>query len=119
MKMVNTTRALAVLAAGFATQAAVAGSHQNSLDACKAAAMEAEDGEARVRLSSLERRGSQYRFWLDVYATDASGQKERKRAYCTAKGSNVQDLVSSEGKWDRTSKREVVEEVESRMASSS
>lgn len=118
MKIVSTARVLAVLAAGFATQAAVAGSHQNSLDACKAAAMEAEGGEARVRLSSLERRGSQYRFWLDVWSTGENGTKERKRAFCTAKGSNVLDLVSSNGEWDRTSKRQVANEVESRLASS-
>ena len=106
-----------VVAAMLGAQAALAGSHQPSLDACKVAVAEAQGNDARVRLSSLERRGSEYRFWLDVWATAENGDRERNRAYCTARGSNVMDVVTSSGKWDRASKRQVAQEVESRLAS--
>ena len=116
MNILSSARRLAVIVACLASHSALAGPHQASLEACRAAAIEAEEDQTRVRLSSLERRGGQYRFWLNLWTTGDDGQQQRKRAYCTAKGRKVLNLVSSQGKWDSASKREVAREVDARSA---
>lgn len=117
MKTLKIAQTLAVAGALVAAApAAMAGSYKNSLNACKDAIAQDQGEDARVRMSSIDRKGRQYDLFLDVYVPAADGSEERMRAYCAAKGSKVLELVQAEGAWDKQSKREVAASVRERLA---
>jgi len=110
MKIFNVISALALT---LSMSSALAAAHDKSLDACKAATLSSV-GDAKVRLADLERSGKTYDFWLDVFVTGTD--TPRMRSYCKVKGRTVLDLVTGEGTWGKSAKREVARQAKQRIA---
>lgn len=108
-------KVVSTLLLGLSMSSVLAAPHDKSLEACRAATLDAV-GDAKVRLSDLDRKGKTYNIWLNVVIAEETGAKQH-RAFCKAKGRNVLDLVTMEGTWNKSSKREAAQQATRRLAS--
>ena len=71
---------------------------------CKAAVTEAQGNtEAKASLMKIKPRGSSYETWFNI----SDGESDFK-SYCFIKRGEIQELVTTEGRWTRNPKRPAV-----------
>ena len=92
---------IAFVMLNFVAVQAWAATADSVVQSCKAAIAEAE-GSAynRASLKRIKPRGSSYEVWFNI----SDGDRELK-SYCYIKRGEVQELVTTEGRWSPNPKR--------------
>jgi hypothetical protein len=92
---------LAIFSLLFAGSNVLAGTADETVQACRAAIAEAEGRDySDVSLKKIKPRGSSYEVWFNV-----SGDAQPLKSYCYIKRGKVEQLVTTAGRWTGSNPR--------------
>lgn len=92
---------LAIISMLFAAGNVLAGTADETVQACRAAIAEAEGRDySDVSLKKIKPRGSSYEAWFNV-----SDDGQPLKSYCYIKRGKVEQLVTTEGRWTGSNPR--------------